>query len=129
MHTFYRELPLCSELFRLSKTKLKLSTNYHPQTNSQTEVVYRCLEGYFQCFAHEQPTKWSSYLPWAEYSYNTEYHTSTGTTPFMAVYGRHPPSLSPYVFGETANAELEAQLINRDDMLKRLRTNLLKAQA
>ncbi|KAK1441653.1 hypothetical protein QVD17_07716 [Tagetes erecta] len=116
------------ELFRLSQTKLKLSTSYHPQTDGQTEVVNRCLEAYLRCFASEQPTKWSTYLPWAEYSYNTGYHTSTGTTPFSVVYGREPPSLFPYVTGETKNAELEQQLMDRDDMLKLLRQNLQKAQ-
>ncbi|GJZ73703.1 putative nucleotidyltransferase, ribonuclease H [Tanacetum coccineum] len=116
------------ELFRLSQTKLQLSTSYHPQTDGQTEVLNRCLEAYLRCFAHEQPTKWSSYLAWAEYSYNTGYHTSTGTTPFSIVYGRDPPSLLPYVMGETKNAELEQQLIDRDDMLKLIRLNLTKVQ-
>ncbi|GJS27444.1 peroxidase 64, partial [Tanacetum coccineum] len=112
----------------LTQTKLQLSTSYHPQTDGQTEVINRGLEAYLRCFAHEQPVKWSSYLPWAEYSYNTGYHTSTGTTPFYVVYGREPPSLLPYVMGETKNAELEQQLVDRDDMLKLIRHNLHKAQ-
>lgn len=116
------------ELFRLSQTKLQLSTSYHPQTDGQTEVLNRCLEAYLRCFSSEQPTKWSTYLSWAEYSYNTGYHTATGTTPFTVVYGREPPSLFPYVMGETKNAELEQQLIDRDDMLKLLRNNLKRAQ-
>ncbi|GJR70322.1 putative nucleotidyltransferase, ribonuclease H [Tanacetum coccineum] len=116
------------ELFRLTQTKLQLSTSYHPQTDGQIEVINRGLEAYLRCFAHEQPVKWSSYLPWAEYSYNTGYHTSTGTTPFSVVYGREPPSLLPYVMGETKNAELEQQLVDRDDMLKLIRHNLHKAQ-
>lgn len=116
------------ELFRLSQTKLKLSTSYHPQTDGQTEVLNRCLEAYLRCFASEQPTKWSAYLPWAEYSYNTGYHTATNTTPFSVVYGREPPSLFPYAAGETKNAELEQQLVDRDDMIKLLRQNLQKAK-
>nr|GEW45095.1 retrotransposon protein, putative, unclassified [Tanacetum cinerariifolium] len=116
------------ELFQLTQTKLQLSTSYHPQTDGQTEVINRGLEAYLRCFAHEQPVKWSSYLPWAEYSYNSGYHTSTGTTPFYVVYGREPPSLLPYVIGETKNAELEQQLVDRDDILKLIRHNLHKVQ-
>nr|GEZ77648.1 hypothetical protein [Tanacetum cinerariifolium] len=74
------------------------------------------------------PTKWSSYLPWAELSYNTRYHTSTGTTSFSVVYGRESPPLFPYVSGETKNNELEQQLITRDDMIKLIRLNLSRAQ-
>ncbi|KAJ0561741.1 putative nucleotidyltransferase, Ribonuclease H [Helianthus annuus] len=116
------------ELFRLSNTKLQLSTSYYPQTDGQTEVLNRCLEAYLRCFANEQPKKWSSFLSWAEYSYNTGFHTSTGTTPFSVVYGRDPPSLLPYVVGETKNADLEEQLVDRDAMLRLLRSNLQKAQ-
>nr|GEU83661.1 hypothetical protein [Tanacetum cinerariifolium] len=62
------------------------------------------------------------------YSYNTGYHTATGTTPFSAVYGREPPSLFPYTARETKNAEPEQQLVDRDDMIKLLGQNLQKAQ-
>ncbi|KAD4384176.1 hypothetical protein E3N88_24344 [Mikania micrantha] len=64
-----------------------------------------------------------------EYSYNTGFHSATRTTPFNVVYGRDPPALHPYVSGETKNADLEAQLIDRDDMLKLLKINLSKAQS
>ncbi|KAD2805340.1 hypothetical protein E3N88_38717 [Mikania micrantha] len=116
------------ELFRLGHTSLKMSTSYHPQTDGQTEVVNRCLEAYLRCFAHEQPSKWSFFLAWAEYSYNTGLHSSAHTTPFNVVYGRDPPPLYPYVFGNTQNEELEQQLLTRDDMLQVLRSNLQKAQ-
>lgn len=44
------------------------------------------------------------------------------------MYGRDPPLLLPYVMGETKNAELEQQLVNRGHMLQLLRLNLTKAQ-
>ncbi|GJY50778.1 hypothetical protein Tco_0441625 [Tanacetum coccineum] len=56
------------------------------------------------------------------------YHTSSETTPFKALYSRDQPVLNPYVKGETLNANLEDQLMARDDALQLLRSNLLKAQ-
>lgn len=89
----------------------------------------RCLEAYLRCFACEQPSSWSKFIPWAAFSFNTGFHTSTGTTPLKVLYGRDPPSLHPIVPGETHIAELEAQLLERDDMLKLMCENLLKAQS
>ncbi|KAJ7947417.1 Transposon Tf2-1 polyprotein [Quillaja saponaria] len=117
------------ELFKLCKTKLKMSTSYHPQIDGQTEVVNKGLEAYLRCFVQDQPLAWSSYLSWAEYSYNTGNHTSTNTTPFSMVYGRSPPPLYPYVPGEIMIADLDQQLIERDQMLRLLNDNLLKMQA
>ena len=81
------------ELFRLQGTSLCHSTAYHPQTDGQTEVVNRCVETYLQCFSYNKLRRWSTWLPWAEYWYDTTFHSSTNTTPFRAVYGRDPPPL------------------------------------
>ncbi|KAL2604962.1 hypothetical protein AAZX31_09G110200 [Glycine max] len=56
-----------SELFHLQGTVLRMSTTYHSQTDSQTDVVNRCLETFLHCFAFEKPTKWHLWLSWAEF--------------------------------------------------------------
>lgn len=112
------------ELWRLSGTSLQMSTAYHPQTDGQTEVVNRCIEQYLRCFVQQRPTHWSAFLPWAEYWYNTTFHSSTGTTPFQALYGRPPPALPRYELGSTLVGEIDEQLQRRDELLDELKQHL-----
>ena len=83
----------CIELFQLQGTTLSQSTAYHPQFDSHTEVINRCLETHLRCFSYDKPQSWSSWLSWAEFWYNTSYYVSTKMTPSRAVYGRDPPPL------------------------------------
>jgi len=112
------------EFFKLSGTKLKLSSVYHPQTDGQMEVVSHCVEQYLRCFVHQWPHKWTSYLPWTEYWYNTMYQISVGMTPFQAFYGRLPPSIPLYTKGLLVVHEVDQHLLHRDALLKQLKTNL-----
>jgi hypothetical protein len=45
------------ELFRLSGTKLRMSSAYHPQSDGQTEIVNKALQQYLRCFVFDNPTK------------------------------------------------------------------------
>ncbi|MCH86988.1 Ty3/gypsy retrotransposon protein, partial [Trifolium medium] len=116
------------EMFRMQGTKLKMSTAYHPETDGQTEVVNRCVETYLRCFIADQPKHWVSWLHWAEFWFNTTFHTSTEKTPFEIVYGRSAPTLTRWVQGETRVASVQKDLMDRDEALKQLKNQLLKAQ-
>ncbi|MCH84618.1 hypothetical protein A2U01_0005450, partial [Trifolium medium] len=116
------------ELFRLSGTKLRMSTAYHPQSDGQTEIVNKILQQYLRCFVHNKPKQWGLYLHWAEWHYNSATHTTTGLSPFQVVYGRPPPALTNYVPGSTQLQAVEATLLDRDTMLQELKNKLLKAQ-
>ena len=114
----------------LQGTSLQKSTAYHPHTDDQTEVVNMCLESHLRCFAGRRPSSWIQWLPWAEYWYNTSYHTSTNTTPFLTVYGREPPSLIRYGETPTLNASVEELLKDMDNILEELKRtwNTLKTE-
>ena len=108
---------LWKELFRLSGTKLTFTTAYHPQADGQTEVVNRTLEMYLRCLTGETPNKWTEWLAWAEYSYNTSFHTALRATPFEIVYGRSPLKLVGYIPGHSKFQAIDHALQERDQML------------
>jgi hypothetical protein len=67
-----------------------MSSAYHPQLDGQSERVNQCMETFLCCFVNACPKKWLSWLPLAEYWYNTSHHSSIGTSLFEALYC-HPP--------------------------------------
>ena len=75
-------------------TQLAHSSSYHPQYDGQTEIVKKTMEGYLHCFVSDKQTQWFKWLPLAEWWYNTSFHTATKMTPFMELYGYHPPSIT-----------------------------------
>ncbi|GJS50287.1 putative mitochondrial protein [Tanacetum coccineum] len=109
-------------------TNLKYSTAYHPQTDGQTEVVNRSIETYLRCFTSEKPKSWSKWLSWAEYWYNTSFHSSANTTPFKILYGRDPPPLIRYGSQPTPIFEVDRYMEERDQVLKELKEHLSKVQ-
>ena len=117
-----------SELFKSQGTQLLRSTAYHPQTDGQTEVVNKGVESYLRCFVNRKPHTWARWLPWAEYWYNTSFHTATNYTPFKAVYGRDPPHLIRFSAGYTTVSSVETQLQERDAILDELKFHLVQAQ-
>jgi hypothetical protein len=83
---------------------------------------------YLRCFTYENPKGWVKALPWAEFWYNTAYHMSLGMTPFKALYGRDPPTLAKPAHSTEDSPDVTTQLAERDDLLAKLKANLLRAQ-
>lgn len=72
------------------RIKRKLSTAFHPQTDGQTERQNQTLEAYLRIFANYRQDDWAESLSIAEFVTNNTVHSSTGQTPFFALYGVHP---------------------------------------
>ena len=116
------------ELFQIQGVKLLMSIAYHPQTNGQTEATNKTLKGYLRCYVGDNPKDWSNWLTMAEYCYNTSYHTSLKSTPFKAIYGYPPSSLTDYIPGSTKNHAAEEQLQHRTEQIAEIKHNLARAQ-
>ena len=69
-------------------TRLKFSTAFHPQTDSQTERTIQTLEDMLRACVMDFKGAWSKYLPLIEFSYNNSYQVTIGMAPFEALYGR-----------------------------------------
>ena len=95
---------------KVQGTRLCMSLAYHPQSDGQMEVVNKVLEKYLRCFVFQQPSSWSKWLDWVEFWYNTCVHSSTGVTPFEALYGKPPPTLLTYVSDTTRMAAVDQEL-------------------
>lgn len=116
------------ELFKAVGTKLRMSSSYHPESDGQTEVMNRCLEAYLRCFVSKHPKQWAQWLGWAEYNFNTSFHTATGRTPFEAMFGRPPPTLVQFLPEEIRVKAVADDLVARDEILRDLKHHLERAQ-
>jgi hypothetical protein len=116
------------DLFKRAGVQLRMSTAFHPQTDGQSEIVNKTIAMYLRCITGDRPRAWLDWLPWAEYCYNTSYHSALKATPFEVVFGRPPPALLPYTEGSASTDTVDTLLRDRDSFLQDVRERLLQAQ-
>jgi hypothetical protein len=119
---------LWKELFKLSNTTLITSTVYHPQTDGQSERVNQCLEMFLRCTVYDSPKKWKSWLPLAEFWYNTFYHSSLGCTPFKVLYWYDPVIAAAPLLPLTDNKSMQDLLADRSLHIALIKQNLAATQ-
>jgi hypothetical protein len=113
--------------------KRRLSTAFHPQTDGQTERQNQTIEQYLRCYCNYRQDDWYSKLPLAEFTYNNSVHSTTGLTPFYALYGYHPDIRANIEAdvpgGEAPNARLRVEQLQaeREELAKRW-DNAMQAQ-
>ena len=87
----------------------------------------KCLEVYLRCFVYDKKTQWVKWLRLAEWWYNTSFHTIAKMTPFMALYGYHPPSITSSL-RENLKVQAVEDHIEHHQVLQILNDNLNLAQ-
>jgi len=80
------------ELYQLLGIKLAATTAYHPQGDGQTEWVNQELEQYLRLFTNQRRDDWVGLLPFTEFQYNNQVHSSTQHPPFL-LDTRHVPQM------------------------------------
>lgn len=116
------------ELFKLTDTKLLMSSGYHPQTDGQTERLNQCLEAFLRCTVHSCPRQWNKWLLVAEFWYNTAYHSALGKTPFEVLYGYSPRHMGIKNLQACTVPDLEEWLKDREQLNRLIQQQLLRAQ-
>ncbi|KAL0293196.1 UNVERIFIED_CONTAM: Transposon Ty3-I Gag-Pol polyprotein [Sesamum angustifolium] len=75
-------------LQRALGTKLHFSTEFHPQTDAQSERTIQTLEDMMRACVIEFRGNSDDHLPLMEFAYNNSFHSSVGMAPYEALYGR-----------------------------------------
>jgi hypothetical protein len=76
---------------------MSLSSSHHPQHDGQTENVNRQLETLLRAYVAKDRADWAKWLKLLEFSYNSNMHSSIGTTPFLLLYGFEPKAPLDYL--------------------------------
>ena len=119
-----------SEVWRTFCTALgatvSLSSGFHPQSNGQTERANQELESFLRCVTSENPSTWSSQLPWVEYAHNSLVNASSGFSPFQCSLGYQPP-LFPSQEQEIAVPSVQQFMRRCEKTWRRARAALLRS--
>ena len=117
----------------LGVQKLRTSP-YHPQTDGQVERMNRTLKGILMAYVNRDHNNWDDHLPLALFAYRSSVHSSSGVSPFKAIYGRE--AITPLVLMHPQIGVKEQGISNYCDELEKtlkevhcnMKTNLNVAQ-
>ncbi|KAF8753979.1 hypothetical protein RHS01_06513 [Rhizoctonia solani] len=106
------------------------SSAYHPQSDGQTERVNPTVEHFLRAYSGINQKDWVRWLPMAEFAYNNAVHSSTGKSPFKALYGWEPaltPSNVPTNVPEADDlaTQMEAQWREIEAALRQSKTRMI----
>jgi hypothetical protein len=73
---------------KLLATEKVFTTTYQPSTNGQVERFNRTLADFLASYTNGDD--WDEFLPFVMFQYRMAFHSSTGFSPFMMMFGREP---------------------------------------
>ena len=111
---------------------VRLSTAWHPKTDSQTKRLNRVMEQYLKAYVNYLQDDWPNWLSLAEFTSNNTKSETTKVSPFFANKGLHPcmgfePAKPPSSNMRKVNADAFAMQMK--EIQKILQDNMLIVQA
>ena len=79
-----------TQLFNSLGCRQALSTEYHPETNGQSERFHHSVEQVLGCYVSAKQTDWDHFLPFCQFACNSTRSATTGFPPAVVVFGREP---------------------------------------
>jgi hypothetical protein len=108
---------LSKQLYKLMQIEHLTTSPYHPQCNSQVEIVNKTIAKYLAAFVDDTTLDWELYLPPLMFSYNTSMHSTTKFTPYFLTFGQKPraphfpaPDIARKFYGESTIDEMWIRL-------------------
>jgi hypothetical protein len=116
------------ELFRLVGIDLATSTSCHPQTDGQTKIINKWVEGYLRNYIGGKQRTWVRWLHMGEHCYNMTYHMSILMSPFRYLYGYDTPSFVETVVGDSRAPRDKDWIEKSQRVLRAIKENLQATQ-
>ena len=106
-----------------------MSTAFHPQTDSQSEMTIQILEDMLRACVLDLKGSREEHLPLVEFAYNNSYQASIQMAPYETLYGR--PCRSPICWTEMGERSITGPDMIKDTSKKvdLIRKHLLTAQS
>lgn len=107
-----------------------MSTAFHPQTDGQTEILNRVVEGYLRAFTSLEQMNWAKLLPTAAFAYNNSMNHTLRMSPFKALYG-FDPEFHVDIADDVPKGEIPAakdRIQKLHELRRDLREQFIKAQ-
>nr|GEV83323.1 putative reverse transcriptase domain-containing protein [Tanacetum cinerariifolium] len=111
------------------RTRLDMSTAYHPEMNGQSERTIQTLEDMLRACVIDFGGSWERHLPLVKFSYNNSYQASIKAAPFKALYGRK--CRSPICWSEVGDSQLTGPELIREtnEKIIQIKNRLLTARS
>ena len=72
------------EINKALNISTKLSTSFHPQSDSQIEIISKEVQKFLQIYCLKKQDQWANWLAIAQFSINSKNHALTKVAPFKA---------------------------------------------
>jgi hypothetical protein len=104
---------LVDEVMKLVNTTHVRTTSYHPQCNGQAERLNQVVKTQLATMVNEEGEDWDDFLPPIMFAYRSLSHSTTGVSPYKAVFGVNARLPADVSLTRPKNYKAPAEYANR----------------